>query len=343
LKQETIMTEIDLFSRGGSFSDQVLQGIGGQAPPRISLADDRFAFVNEAGERTSHPELKLQVVIVGVNSHGPSRQFWGKDTIDLESNDPPKCWSDNGIGPSKECLEPQNATCQGCPKAEWGSAVSKMTGKGIPACNSRKKLAVIVPHLKTAQAWQLNVPVGSFAALKAYVKMLATKSIKGRPIELYDVVTELYMESKELSFTAVGLTPNEVKPGIIEIWDTGQHHAVVGEHDQPISGLLTGPKKQEQISETVRHGVRDVQAIVDNLVGQPRGRGRPPGATNKPREPEKDDPDADVPTFLRRANSAQNQPTARETTARSGVNLNPDPPPSGLSQALEKAFSLDGL
>src|SRR6185437_10452546 len=96
------------------------------------------------GMTLAEPTLSLDVVIVSANKNA-SRQYYDPNKpYDPTNSEGPLCWSDNGIGPSKACQQPQAATCASCPQAVWGSAVSKMTGKPIPACSTRKKLAVLV-------------------------------------------------------------------------------------------------------------------------------------------------------------------------------------------------------
>src|SRR5580698_6283874 len=163
---------------GGDLSSGILQGLGGNSgPPTISLKDDRFSFVDTAGERTAHEALALKVIVIGVNKHGPSKVYWGRSyDPKAAENERPQCWSDNGIGPSNESLTPQAETCAVCPHNAWGSAVSQMTGKGIKACSDRKKLAVIVPEHNSDTVYLLNVPPASFGNLGAYVKKLAGNS-----------------------------------------------------------------------------------------------------------------------------------------------------------------------
>jgi hypothetical protein len=297
---------------GGELSTSVLQGLGGSAPPTISLKDDRFAFVDAAGERTKHDDLKLRCIIIGVNPHGPSKVFWGRSYTGAEGEqERPKCFSDNGIGPSQQCPEPQSATCAQCPNNSWGSAISNMTGKGIKACQDRKKLAVIIPEHNSETVWLLSVPPASFGNLAAYVKHLASHSSNGRKVELYDVVTELSMDSKILKFEAKAAVNDEAKKLILNVWNKGEHKEVVGANDVAIKGLIEGPKKVEQI-EAPKNGSLNLQPEVK------RGPGRPPKVQAKEEE---------IPAFLK-------------PTVRAGIVSNPEAPPSGLTQALEEAFSL---
>jgi len=323
---------------GGDLSGSILQGLGGNGgPPTISLKDDRFWFVDTAGERLQHEAFTLKVIVIGVNKHGPSKVYWGRD-YDPKSaeNERPMCWSDNGVGPSNESLTPQHETCQGCPHNAWGSAVSKMTGKGIKACSDRKKLAVIVPEHNNDTVYLLNVPPASFGNLGAYVKKLAGHSLGGRKVELYDVITELSIADKTLNFKAVGQTNADSQRLILGIWKTGEHQNVVGNNDVAVK-MLAAPKKEEvkQIQTTPPVKEPEILPAVSSLPATEVKRGRAPSVTNKPKEPETKemftDPPTDLPAFLRRD----------KPVVRGGIVSNAPEPDSGLSAALKEAFSLD--
>ena len=324
-----------LFSQGAmDLSTFALGGLGGSArKPTISLDNDRFTFIDEAEEKTPHPDLKLKVIIIGVNP-GPSRLFWGRPYGE-RVDDPPACFSDNGIGPSTQAAEPQNATCKGCPKSEWGSAVSNLTGEGIPACSSKKKIAVIVPSHNSEQVWLISIPVMSFDNWKAYVLKLSRVSNNGKPTQVCDVITELFMEGKKLTFKESSWTPVELKQPILNIWKEGTAKEVVGANDTPIKGLLEAPKKVEQIeapkiigsarTAPIESKSLDFQKLNSDIV-EKRSPGRP---RKEPLAVEGIAREEDIPAFLK-----------PKPSTRGGVVSNPEAPPPGLASALEDAFKL---
>lgn len=325
----------ELFAQynGGDFTSSLLQGLGGSAVPYISIKDDRFAFVDEGGERTPHPTFTLKVIIIGSNQ-GVSRVYWGRPFDGVENDEPPKCWSDNQIGPSSMSPEPQHLTCSGCPKAQWGSAVSNMTGKGIPACSERKKIAVIVPEHNSEQVWLLTLPPTSRGNFGAYIKKLASHSMGGRQVQAFDVVTELSIEGKELQFKPAQQVTPEAQERIIKIWKEGKTKEITGANDVPIKVLLTGPVKQEAI-ENKGQSVSN-PPIQTSFLETPkteaaetpvkRGPGRPRKLDDLPEDKSRTDPPDDVPAFLK---------------ARGGVVAEPEKPPGGLMDALNQAFKLN--
>ena len=146
----------------------VTAGIAGMLrPAHISIKSQRFSLVDEQGNAELVRDLEIEVVVVGGNTHA-SRLYFGRD-YDPTNDDPPKCWSDNGLAPSISAGEPQNPTCNGCPQSVWGSATSKLDGSPIPACQTRKKLAVLFD----GRLYQLVVPPNSLDRWKKYAKRVA--------------------------------------------------------------------------------------------------------------------------------------------------------------------------
>ena len=62
---------------------------------------------------------------------------------------------------------PQSPTCASCPKAEWGSKVSRVSGKGVPACGKYQKLALY--PLGDEILFLLRVPPNSLSNLRDYL------------------------------------------------------------------------------------------------------------------------------------------------------------------------------
>lgn len=158
----------------GSALDRLTQELGFAQPRRISTEGKRFALVDLSG--TALPcnlvdqqlGFYMDVVIADANEH-KSKIFWGHDKVyQSNSTEPPLCFSDNGVAPSTNAVEPQSQTCVTCPNNMIGSAISKKTGANIRACADRKKIAVFVVGAPTNDLYQLNVPPASLKALGAH-------------------------------------------------------------------------------------------------------------------------------------------------------------------------------
>lgn len=107
----------------------------------------------------------------------------------------PKCFAiaqvQTGMGPAKNVEAPEHATCEGCPKNEWGSSMNGGKGK---ACRETRRLLVIpadsigsVAAVATAEIAALRPPVTSLKNYSGYVQTIAA-TLKRPPLA---VVTEI--------------------------------------------------------------------------------------------------------------------------------------------------------
>src|SRR5262252_3642992 len=154
-----------------NINDDLRSGLGFGSPPTISIEDQRFTLIDADGNTEDAGTYDkdvggpfIDVMIVDTNS-AKSRMFYGNPYVKgSQTFNPPDCWSDNGIAPSKNAARPMWPVCNTCPKAEWGSATSNFTGKGIPACREYKKIAVIhalkyeEPPLYTNTIFLMRIP-----------------------------------------------------------------------------------------------------------------------------------------------------------------------------------------
>lgn len=218
-------------------------GLQQPRPNRISLKDDRFTLIMESGQQhpSVAPALALQVIFVGGNPHA-SRVFYDSDSYDPENSDAPVCWSDNGVGPSDKSSQPQSPTCAQCPKAVWGSAVSKMSGKGIPACSSRKKVAVLVAGAGS-DVFLLDIPSASLKPFGGYMARIGGE-LHASPEE---VVTEITMVNKELAFKEVMWLPQTMLEPVAQIVASDAPDMVVGAHDRPVQPRLAAPQQRPAV------------------------------------------------------------------------------------------------
>lgn len=251
-------TQIGGRRRAGVLAD-MQAGLQQPMPPSISIRAQRFTLVDMAGVEVMLQGFDPQygpyvdVIIIGANS-SKSRQYYDQP---YDPNNPmsPACFSDNGIAPSTASPSPQHSTCNGCPRAAWGSKTSLMTGKGIPACSSRKKLACIVAGDPTQLVYLLNVPPGSLKNLGIYAQALGQHQIQDdegvRPVDPADVVTRVYFDPQrqgELLFQPIGYHKQmyDYVEALMEQADnSGVIDVIVGANDQPITGMIAHQPTQQ--------------------------------------------------------------------------------------------------
>jgi hypothetical protein len=363
-------------------TEDLVSGIGSSLPPHLSIANNRFALVDGSGNEKLVPTFHLDICIIGSNNnvsrvfYDPAKKFDPKGG----DNTPPLCFSDNGVGPSRQSSMPQAPTCAVCPHAEWGSAVSAMTGRGIPACQSGKKVAFIVPGDADEIVYFLKVPPASLKNLQKYVKTLAANTIGGRAAEPPDVITRLEFESQGvLKFSPVSLVDEDTFNRTEQVYATDAIAQVTGRDDVAIdpsrqlaapvqtNGALAGPQPQRMAPPAP--GPAPL-----NLPGQ--GQVIPPA-----QQAQQAANTGDIPDFLR--NQQQAAQTAQQVlqepakpkgtrkkaveaaapipdnttavpgflqrtqeappTANFGMVNNAPPPSNDVNEALQKAFALPGV
>lgn len=350
-------------------TEDMVAGIGSNLPAHLSIANNRFTLVDSSGNEKPVQTFHLDVCIIGSNNnvsrvfYDPAKKFDPKGT----DNTPPLCFSDNGTGPSRQSSMPQAPTCAVCPHAEWGSAVSQMTGRGIPACQSGKKVAFIVPGDADDIVYMLKVPPASLKNLQKYVKTLAANAIGGRPAEPPDVITRLEFESQGvLKFDAVGIVDEDTFNRTEQVYASDAIALVTGRDDVAIdptrqlaapvqtNGAIAGPQPPRmappapvnpQVNPApppLTFSASPAAQTAQQVLHEPA---KPPKATRKPKVAEAPAPTAEdglaIPGFLRRTQEAESPPAA--AAANFGMVNNAPPPSNDVNEALTKAFALPGV
>jgi hypothetical protein len=251
-------------------SDGAADGIGGALPPHVSIRGNVWTLVDANGNKQPLTEVlrnaqgQEQIVALdhldGVfidRSDVVCKQYYEND-FEPDSNDPPTCWSANGVAPSVEAAQPQSATCASCQWNIRGSDTSRLSGKPIKACRDEKWTAFISVKY-SAMIFQFKITPGSFKAWKGYVD-----KFKGQQTDLSDVVTRCKFEAGKngvMTFQALSY--------IDQVWDErqqawidrldGKHplydareqaaiekktDVLVGRNDRPISAALAPPRQE---------------------------------------------------------------------------------------------------
>jgi hypothetical protein len=345
-------------------TQDMVAGIGSSLPAHLSIKDNRFTLVDASGNERPVQTFHLDVCILGSNNN-VSRMFYDptkKYDPKGADNTPPLCFSDNGIGPSRQSSTPQSPTCAVCPHAEWGSAVSAMTGRGVPACQTGKKVAFIVPGDADEIVYFFRVPPASLKNLQKYVKALSANSLGGRAAEPPDVITRLEFESQGVvKFNAAGLVDEDTFNRSEQVYATDAIAQVTGRDDVAIDanrqlaapvqtgGALAGPQPS-RMAPPAEQNLGTYQTAAQNSQLQLPAQGvaqqvlqEPAKAPAKPKKPKAADapaPTAEdgmaIPGFLRRTPETS---TPAEKSSF-GMVQNAPAPSDDVNAALQKAFAL---
>jgi hypothetical protein len=221
------------------------QAVVGKESRSIGMWDDvvkatylEFILVGVA----KHPlRLHFPLAPKDPNIAGPSQV----STYDPKNKQPPICTSENGVGPSAESRSPQSAFCSNCWAKEWGSALSQR-GDKIPACTTKKRLAVIVPSFSWDTVLQFDIPPAAFQNWASLVQILRD----GRIARPETVMIRAYFIANEEGFMRFSLSPlgyNEqvhgpgAMPAIHRHMLSSETFALLGGNDKPIDPATWNP------------------------------------------------------------------------------------------------------
>ena len=246
-----------------SLAEAPAAGIGSMLPPHISIRGNRFTLIDANGGKQDAGQV-IDVCIVDRSPH-MCKMFFAEEWRP-GSEEPPMCFSMNGIGPSREALEPQAPTCALCSNNVRGNATSKLTGKGIKPCRDELKFAVFVLGLPKEMLFQFTLTPGSFKHWKTYADQFV-----GQPVDVSLVVTRLTFQegvNGVVQFTLRPWVQGGPPPYIDEATATMRQRAIsskatdlyVGRLDVPI-GALPAPAARVEFGPSTGSGATATLAV----------------------------------------------------------------------------------
>lgn len=183
-----------------SIGRSVRSGLGASTHPRISIRGNQFLLLDAEGTEYAappymHPVKRVPILLAVILGGNPnkSKVYYPEPWGGVGEGVPPLCFSDNGFGPSLNAQEPQSDSCATCKWSKWGSATSRITNKGIPACSDKKKIALMIIGDDTGHIYELQIPPASLGAFGTYVDKVLSMQLPGgqREADLFDVVTSI--------------------------------------------------------------------------------------------------------------------------------------------------------
>lgn len=232
-----------------SMAATLVGNLGSGSPPSISIRNNKFTAVDSTGaekpvggynqQADQYGVIGVYVDVVLADNNEHTSKVWFEKPFDPNGDwMPPDCWSDNGVGASRNATKPQSALCMQCPKNDWGSAVSKVSGKGIKACHDVQKMAGIIPGDDII--YQLRIPPNSRGNLRDYVLKFT-----GQPFDLRDVVTRIWFDQQTigtLKFVGLGWLDDPTVAQRDKALAEKKTDALVGRGDMPVQQLLAAPQ-----------------------------------------------------------------------------------------------------
>jgi len=170
---------------------------------------DETTVITREVDGEDEPVRSLQVVILRSNK-GVSRTFYEHGYVEGDDN-PPDCYSNDGIRPAADAPNRQCKTCAACPQAQWGSRITE-NGKNGKACSEVKRLAVTAAG-QLNDPMLLRIPPTSLRNWDNYVAALMKRGV--RPTQVITKITfDTSVSHQLLQFTPVGFVTEEMAPQI---------------------------------------------------------------------------------------------------------------------------------
>ncbi len=202
----------------------------GASFPRISVGNNRFTAIAEDGTETFLDVKQIEFVVIDGNPN-PSKVYYD-GPYDPNVSAAPTCFSENGFSPDIRVYEPQSQYCHECPKAQWGSATSNLTGKAVKACSDYKKLAIYLVHDEAEGLYQFRIPSASLGNWNKYVQELlrfptGNEAIKVLP---HTVLTRVKWSDKQnvLAFERVDFLEEDWMEVIVEHQNANEYQEWIG-------------------------------------------------------------------------------------------------------------------
>ncbi len=213
--------------------------------PYLSIKGSRFTLFDAAGNERQvgamSPDLGMYLDLCIVDSNPKvSKIYYAREFDPNAEMVPPDCWSDNGLAPSSQAISPQHGDCKTCPHNQWGSATSRLTGKGTKACNDVQKVAIAVPGTGD-MIFLLRIPPASLKNLAKYIQEIGSFSAGGRKVDINDLITRVYFDKEAvgiLKFTAAGWVDEATAAVSDKAYESKSTAQIVGKNDQPYTGAI---------------------------------------------------------------------------------------------------------
>jgi hypothetical protein len=194
---------------------------------RVRKSGTEENYVNDEGE--AMPSIEL--VLIRANPH-PAKTFYDS-AFEEGSNEPPRCFSADGIKPDASVQEPISRTCAACPKNVWGSKLTP-SGAKSRACSDVRRMAVVFAHEleekgKEATLLLLRVPPASLNPLKDY----AEKMLEPRGLQYFMLVTKVGFDANvahpKLTFKPKRLLNEEEAEAVVALRDSEDARRILAE------------------------------------------------------------------------------------------------------------------
>lgn len=189
----------------------------------IVRGDDRTLITRRNDDGEDEAVRSLVAVIIKANP-GISKVFYEGKFVEGQDSKP-ACYSNDGKTPAADAAKPQCATCQDCPRNQWGSRITEDGKKGKECADSRRLAVAALDTISDPML--LRVPATSLKALMEYNKLL---NVRGVPYQA--VVTRIGFEKgaahPSLVFKPVGFLTDAQSDEVFAMENSDLVNQIVG-------------------------------------------------------------------------------------------------------------------
>lgn len=205
---------------------------------------DEAEIIKKPGE--DDPASSINVVILKQNPADSKVYYKGNYTEG--SDEKPLCYSNNGVSPEADSVEPQSKTCAVCPHNQWGSRITDNGGKG-KACADSRRIAVAALGMIN-DPMLIRVPAASLKALGQYGDSLAKRQV---PYQL--AVTKIGFDytvaHPALTFKAEGLVDEATADQIVDTLNESVIDRILGLSPAVVGYAISAPVEAEPVKQAV--------------------------------------------------------------------------------------------
>jgi hypothetical protein len=182
----------------------------------------------------------IEVILVNANP-ALSKIYYDK-AYEEGSNEPPRCFSADGVRPDAGISQPISANCAACPKNAWGSGRPTPSGGKTRACTDSRRMAVAFRHEleskgKDSHLFLLRVPPSSLNPLKDY----SEKVLKPAGIPYYALGTRIGFDTQvahpKMTFKPTSFLTEEEAETVMALRDSDECRRILAEAEFEATGV----------------------------------------------------------------------------------------------------------
>lgn len=321
-------------------SEKAVTGLGSVLPPHVSIRGNKFTLVDGAGNKKQLGDT-MDFLVTDIGDH-VGKMYFSNPQWSPDADDPPDCWSTNGVGPSRDAINPQARTCAECPHNVRGSRISAM-GSSIKACRDEVVIAIVHPQF-AGMLFQFKITPGSFKNWRKHVEEAKNVSPGDHVGTILTRATFDPDQSGVVVFKAVAY-PDEATWGArTKALATKSTDILVGRLDRPRE--LPAPASQQALPQPQQ--TAPVQQISQGGFGQPAASQVTQAQPEPVQQPRKRRTKAEIAADEAAKSTPNPQPAkapfrpeappAGNGAAPFGINPNPPGPSADIQASLDAAF-----